>query len=101
MAWVRSEVAFLVCVAISNKLIPGLILLSVQAEFESGAEGELLEGEAWNDSVIKELQERIHSSGASGSGQNEQEATTDGQQENGDGQHGKKLHALQEAMFLL
>lgn len=93
MAWVRFQVVFLVCVAISNKLIPGLIFLSVQAEFESGAEGELLEGEAWNDSVIKELQERTHSSGASGSGQHEQEGTTDGQQENGDGQHGMKLHA--------
>lgn len=60
-----------------------------------------MEGESWNDNVIKELQERIHSSGASGSGQNEQEATTDGHQENGDGRHGKKLHPLQVAVFLL
>lgn len=62
--------------------------MCVQSEFGEGdADGILLEAEAWNDEVITDLQERLHSSGASGSGQHEEEA--DGQPGPNDRQGGR------------
>ena len=59
----------------------------VQEEFEKGIEGRRLEGEEWNDSVIKELQERLYSGDAAGSAQDDQEAN--GEPQIGDRQGGR------------
>lgn len=46
---------------------------TVQTEFEKDPEGKRLDGDEWNDSVINELQQRIYSSDAALSLQDDQE----------------------------
>ncbi|KAG0615126.1 hypothetical protein M758_5G016600 [Ceratodon purpureus] len=64
------------------------LVLRMQEVFEKGIEGRRLEGEEWNDSVIKELQERVYSGDAAGSAQDDQEAN--GEPQIGDRQGGEE-----------
>lgn len=63
-----------------------------QEEFKAEVEGKRLEGEDWNDSVIKELRERLYSGDAAGSNQDDQEAN--GELQIGDREGGKLWQVL-------
>lgn len=62
-------------------------VLVAQAEFEKETKVKRLEGDDWNDSVIKDLQERLYSSDAAGSGEDDQEAN--GESQIGDSPRGR------------
>ncbi|KAG0580560.1 hypothetical protein M758_4G184700 [Ceratodon purpureus] len=64
------------------------LVVRMQEEFEKGIEGRRLEGEEWNDSVIKELQERLYSGDAAVSAQDDREAN--GEPQIGDRQGGEE-----------
>lgn len=66
--------------------------LFAQAEFEKEIKGKRLEGDDWNDSVIKELQERLYSGDAAGSGQDDEEAN--GELQIGDDHRGRLRQIL-------
>ena len=67
-------------------------MLVAQEEFEKGGEGKRLEGDDWNDSVIKVLQDRLYSGDAAGSTQDVQEA-------NGQLQVGDRRGKLRQILF--
>lgn len=74
---------------LTNPSPPQISLMSrLQAEFEKEAKGKRLEGDEWNDSVIKDLQERLYSNDAAGSGQDDQEAN--GEPQIDDGRRGEE-----------